>query len=307
MPKEYKDLELARAKREPVAHLWKNKDWVAEEKEDGYRYLYHLGGSCSRPYVVSRRGEEVGRCTPQFAPQVNTGSLGYTVFDGEIVPPEGKEFYSLAGYTRVDPLVALTKRKLAGEIRYKVFDVLFINGTDVRSFKLQDRLSILDGALKQLYSDHPFVVPVNRELHDTYKFLMKLLAEGKEGVVLKNLKSTYGSGWIKAKRVSTFDAIITGFAPGYDLPCGAVFLSVCDGLDLREVGKCAISDTATRIAINKNPNAYIGQIIELKGLKIDPISGAIREPRFVRIRPDLKPTDCTWKKLLADSQIVELE
>ncbi len=307
MTKEYKDLELARAHREPVAHLWNDKNWVAEMKEDGYRYLYHLGGPCTRPYVVSRRGEEVGRCTPQFAPQVSTASLGYTVFDGEVVPPDGKEFHSLAGYTRVDPMVALANRKRMGEIRYKVFDVLYVNGTDVRAFELKDRLAILDGTLKQLYSNHPFVLPVNRELNDTYKFLVKLLSEGKEGVVLKNLKSSYGSGWIKAKRVSTFDTIITGFAPGYDTPCGAVFMSVCDGINLREVGKCAIADEKLRTMMNKDPNSFIGQVIEVKGLKLDPVSGAIREPRFSRMRPDLKPTDCTWAKLQADAQIIALE
>lgn len=306
MPKEYKEFELAKAIRKPVSHLWSNPNWIAETKEDGHRYLLHFGGNCSRTYMTSRGGEEVGLATAQFAPRINTKSLGYTVLDGEIIPPAGSEFHRVASYTRVNPLNANSRRK-DGEIIYKPFDILFINNTDVRGLSLEKRIPLLDVVLSQVYNNHELVQPVKRATNNTYKFLIDLLTSGAEGVILKNLKSTYGSGWIKAKRVSTIDVFITGFLPGYDAKYGSVVMSVSHNSKIREVGKCGIIDPVVRAAINKDPNSFIGRVIEIQALKLDTISGSLREPIFIKLRPDLKPIDASWEKLQRDIMKITFE
>ena len=78
-------------------------------------------------------------------------------------------------------------------------------------------------------------------------------------------------------------------------------MSVVDGIKLRDVGKVGISNNTVRAEINKNPNLFIGSVIEIGGLKYDPISGKIREPIFRRVRPDLKAIDATWEKLQRDA------
>ena len=297
MPKEYKDLSIARAERGPIAHLWANPQWIAEEKLDGWRLLIHFGNPCSRLYAITRGGDEVGANISHLTPRGDFSKLGYTVLDGELIPVEGQEFHSLA---------AVRAGKVE-KVGYKVFDVLFLNGVDVRNLHLAQRKELVNAVLGSVYANHPYVLPVKQAVKDTHKFLVEQLAAGMEGVVLKDSRATYGNGWLKAKKVSTFDAIITGIEAGYNTPHGTVFISVCDGATLRDVGKCGIQKEDIRAEMNKDPNSFMGRVIELKALKIDPTNGLLREPRFVRLRPDLKPLDCTWEKLNRDAMKIELE
>jgi bifunctional non-homologous end joining protein LigD len=297
MVREYKDLSIAKAERAPIAHLWGNTNWIAEEKCDGWRIQLHLGKPCSRLYAVTRGGEEIGQNIAHLAPQVDTSNLQYTVLDGELIPVDGEEFHSLAG----------VRAGKVERVAYKIFDVLYLNGIDVRGLPLEKRKELVSAVLNSIYLKHPYVVPVKQASKDTYKFLVELLAAGMEGVVLKDLRSTYGNGWLKAKKVSTFDTIITGIEPGYHMPHGKVHLAVCDGMTLRDVGKCGIQVEKVRIELNKNPNDFIGKVVEIKALKIDPSNGMLREPRFVRMRPDLSPLECTWEKLNRDALKIELE
>jgi bifunctional non-homologous end joining protein LigD len=304
---EYKDIEPAKAQRDSVSNLWENENWIADEKCDGHRYLMHFGGPCKRLYMLSRRGEEAGVCVPQFAPQVDISALGYTVLDGEVIPPEGNEFHGIASYMRVAPKAAQIQRKRAGEIKYKVFDILFLNGQDLRIFPLVDRLKILDTVMSKVFVNHPFVVPVKRAYTDTYKFFLELIDQGGEGVVLKNLKCGYGSGWIKGKRNSTVDVLVIGYEEGYDVKYGAMHVAVLKDDKVVEVGKCGILDANVRAAVNKDPLSFIGQVAELKCLKFDPVSGKVREPIFQRMRPDLSPLDATFEKLIRDTKKVNIE
>lgn len=299
MAREYKDLDIARAERGPIAHLWDNANWIAEEKCDGWRLQLHFGKPCSRLYAITRGGDEVGTNVTHLVPQNDISHLQYTVLDGEILPLDGEEFHSLASLRSANGKVIHRK--------FKLFDVLYLNGIDVRCLPLEKRKELVNAILNTIFLKHPHVVPVKQAIKDTYKFLVDLLTAGMEGVVLKDLRSTYGNGWLKAKKFSTFDAIITGIEPGYHQPHGKVHLAVCDGLTLRDVGKCGIQVEKVRAELNKNPNDFIGKVVEVKALKIDPSNGMLREPRFVRMRPDLKPLECTWEKLNRDALKIELE
>lgn len=297
MSQEYKDLEIAKAERSPVSHLWNNDNWIADEKCDGWRLQLHFGKPCSRLYAITRGGEDIGQNIPHLAPQVDISNLQYTVLDGELIPLDGQEFHSLAG----------VRAGKMGRVAFKLFDVLFLNGIDVRGLSLSKRIELVDVVIQTIYSNNQFILSIKRAIKDTYKFLVEQLAKGEEGVVLKDLRASYGNGWIKAKKFSTFDAIITGIEPGYHTPHGKVHLSVCDGAVLREVGKCGIQVDEVRAKLNKDPNSFMGAVVEVKALKIDPSNGLLREPRFVRMRPDLKPLDCTWEKLNRDALKIELE
>lgn len=97
MSQEYKDLEIAKADRGQVSHLWNNVNWIAEEKGDGWRLQIHFGKPCSRFYAITRGGEDIGQNISHLAPQLDINNLQYTVLDGELIPLEGQEFHSLAG------------------------------------------------------------------------------------------------------------------------------------------------------------------------------------------------------------------
>jgi len=302
MAREYKEIDFAKAERGPIAHLWNNPHWIAEEKCDGWRIQLHFGNPCSRLYAVTRGGEEVGKNISHLLPHGDISRLQYTVLDGELIPAGGQEFHSLAGI----------RAGKVSNVTYKLFDVLYLNGIDVRGLPLEQRKQLVQAVLGSVYLNHPFVKPINEARINTRQFLDAQLAAEKEGVVLKDLRSTYGNGWLKAKKVSTFDVIIVGIEPGYDLPHGKVHMAVFDmdanqNLIMRGVGKCGINDSAVRAQLNKDPNSFMARAMEIKALKIDHSNGLLREPRFIRMRYDIKPTDCTWDKLNADAKIIDLE
>ncbi len=299
MPLEYKELEFAKAERGPVSHLWNNSDWIAEEKCDGWRLQLHFGKPCSRLYAITRGGEEVGLNVSYLMPNADIRELQYTVLDGEILPTNGEEFHSLASL-RTHNMKQIHRT-------FKLFDVLFLNGIDVRGLPLEKRQQLVTAILNSIYANHPSVKSVKLAKNNTYNFCLEQLAQNMEGVVLKHLSSTYGNGWLKAKRFSTFDAIITGIEPGYHQPHGKVHLAVCDGLLLRDIGKCGIQVEKVRADLNKDPNSFIGKVVEIRALRIDPSNNMLREPRFVRMRPDLSPLQATWDKLNNDAVKIELE
>lgn len=296
--REYKDIDFARAERGPIAHLWDNEHWMVQEKCDGWRIQVHFGNPCSRLYAITRGCEEVGLNLSHLMPQGDISRLQYSVFDGELIPEDGEEFHSLA---------SIRSQRIPKKFTYKLFDVCFLNGIDTRKLPLEQRLQIVSAVHNSVYLCHPFVKPVKDARSDKRKFLNDQLLAGEEGVVLKDLRATYGNGWLKAKKVSTFDAIIVGIEPGYDMPHGKVHIAVADGLNLRDVGKCGIQVAQVRAELNKNPNNFIGKVIELKALKIDPSNGMLREPRFIRMRYDLSVSDATWEKLNRDALKIELE
>jgi len=304
----HQDIEFAKAVKEPFNHLWLNKDWLVEEKLDGWRLQLQFGGGkdrvsgAKRPkdfFAITRNGEDVSDGVKHLYPSAYINNLGLTVLDGELIPHNGKEFHSLASI----------RSGKSGNHKYCVFDVLMINGNDIRRYPLATRLDLLATTLPQLFYNNSFVVPVARTTIAKDDFLKQMLADGGEGVILKNMKSSYGAAnsWIKVKRNSTVDVLITGFVKGYNTPCGAVNISVCDGDKLKDVGKVGIVDSNVRDAINKDPRSFVGKVIEIKCLKYDEVSGKLREPIFIKMRNDLSFKDASWDKLQKDLSYIEFK
>lgn len=61
------------------------------------------------------------------------------------------------------------------------------------------------------------------------------------------------------------------------------------------LGECSGYDEKTREKFTKNQDNMIGQVVEIKGEEVISKTGAIRHPRFLRLRQDKNASDCTWK------------
>lgn len=133
---------------------------------------------------------------------------------------------------------------------YIIFDVLRFGGHDLRGERLAVRREFLCGALPEL-------VRWIRQ-HDSFA----AVGVFGEGVVVKDLRSKYGHGWFKAKRVETDDLFVvsidheTGVA---DVGCGRVS-GVPDSV---RVGDCIEVQFFERFR-----------------------SGKLRSGRFVKLRDD---------------------
>ncbi len=312
MDKNMKHLELepARAKAKKPDELWDDSSWIAEEKLDGWRFLMHFGGGLDRVYMTGRRTSsqtgllsEKGLCAPCLWPYSDAAELGYTVLDGEVMPPVGAGFRDIAGIMNVSPEKAAERIAEIGNPRYFAFDILYHDGQDVREKFFIERRQHLIEAL--LVSQNPLVEQVicHTDKLATYD---RIVDGGGEGVILKDLMSPYGEGWVKVKRYSTLDVVVTGFTQAkmgrtgkFLGQVGAALVSVYSSNGtLLEVGRVSGMTDDVRFHMTQNPGEWIGKVIEVAAQEF--AKDRLRHPRFKRARPEADPRHATFQKMMAD-------
>lgn len=276
----------------------------AEEKLDGARYLAHVDGS-----NVAFTGRRISKKTGQFVDKtgnvphlcniLTSSKLTDTVLDGEIVPPSG-QVNSLTRIMGCTPDNAVSRQEQSGWVRYVVFDVLFHEGHDVRGLPLEERRDILNQIMWEHIGPDPDMdglITRSKTLRVGKDDLFwRIISQGGEGVVLKHIKSVYGSGWIKVKKVLEDSVIVTGYTPGqgkYAGMIGAVTFGQYYEGALITFGKCSGMDDATRQYITDNQDEIMGKVFDI--MYQDRFeSGSFREPRFLRWRPDLSLEQIIW-------------
>jgi bifunctional non-homologous end joining protein LigD len=177
-----------------------DKDWVFETKWDGFRLVAETGNG--NPSLYSRNGNDV---TAHYAPVAEAlGSVKRSaVIDGELVALDAR------GRSRFQ----LLQNALRGtaRLRYYVFDLLFLDGRDLRGKPLverKDRLRAILGRHALIrYSPH-------RQQHGKAEFAKARRAE--EGIIAKRAAGRYYSGkrtreWLKIKTGHQQEAVIVGF------------------------------------------------------------------------------------------------
>lgn len=309
---EYLELHPARAKTKSVDELWGSVEHVQEEKYDGWRFLYHFGGRCRRVYMTGRRESDVtgklsekGSLVPELH-LVNLADIGYSVLDGEVLPPIGAKFEDMASFMNASPDVVKAQIKKLGPPRFVVFDSLFFNGNDIREKSQMERKAtaktLVDFVTNQLVTLAP-TLPMTQEAYE------EVVDRGGEGTIIKNIFSPYGEGWIKAKKYVTLDVVISGFKPGkgkYVGQVGAAIVSVFGSSgELLEIGKVSGMTDETRLMMTLKPGEWIGKVIEVRAQGW--AKERLRHPRFKRSRPDANPRECTWAKIKEEMKIAIAE
>lgn len=155
---------------------------------------------------------------------------------------------------------------LAGELmrdgRFYAFDCLGLQGQDLRTCPLRERLAVLNGLSDVLR-------PV-AGLHGG-DLLRDVLSRNGEGIVAKRFDEPFGATWFKVKRSETFDLIVTE----KDILRGSLRLH--DGVTREDRGWCPCKKEFDHVAV--------GETVEVTGYGMT-ANGKVREPRFTRLRPD---------------------
>jgi bifunctional non-homologous end joining protein LigD len=109
--------------------LFESAEWVYELKHDGFRALAYAGDGRCR--LISRRGNEMKRFADLAACIAKELKVKDAVLDGEIVALDGDgrpAFYDLM------------KRQC--QAVYYAFDIIWLNGRDLRDLSLLERKKI---------------------------------------------------------------------------------------------------------------------------------------------------------------------
>lgn len=162
--------------------------WLHEPKHDGYRAAIFL--SPDRVRLFTRGGHNVSHRYPTLVDAVSRIAARHTaILDGEIA------VHNAHGITRLSQMQAFPGGKLA----YYAFDLLYLDGKDLRARPLLERKRKLKALLKGaddriLYSEH---------FRDGRALLTEMCRRGGEGIVSKRAASTYRAGgcrdWVKIK------------------------------------------------------------------------------------------------------------
>jgi bifunctional non-homologous end joining protein LigD len=200
---------LASLTKSPFSH----PDWIFEPKLDGYRIIARIRDG--KVTLLSRRGNDVTRQYAALVPDLSRQPASELILDGEVIAMDekGKQcFQCLQNYLNS---LRGAGNGAAGQypLIYYVFDILYLDGYDLRGATLRSRKEILHGILKPS-SQVRLIDYFENEGETVYKAAVK---NGLEGVVAKQIDSKYETGkrslnWLKVKAMLSDEFVIGGYS-----------------------------------------------------------------------------------------------
>lgn len=208
-------------------------EWLYEMKYDGYRILAFVEGNSVR--LITRNGNDITKRFFKIASSLIDLAKGRAmVLDGEIVVTDdsGKtDFQALQNYLKAQKPQTLT---------YIIFDLLAIDGEDIRGHSLMDRKE----KLESLMQDAPNNLYYSRYVKGYGKESFAAACEaGMEGIVGKKPDSIYSGNrnddWIKLKCDKRQEFVIGGYSLSDKRTSGvsSLLLGVYDGEELIYAGR----------------------------------------------------------------------
>jgi DNA ligase-1 len=314
---------------------------AVEDKYDGIRAQAHIAGGAVK--FFSRTRDEITESFPEL-PEALAGLPQDAILDGEIVaweePGRARPFSVLQ--QRLGRKKVSDRMLREVPVAYLVFDVLYVGGELLIDRPLRERARILDDllggknlkhrrhggtrgragwqaklAFEEEESSAVRVIraPVFRAAspEELEELFVAAQARGNEGLMIKDLESTYtpgkrGKSWLKMKReLATLDVVVTAVEYGHGKRIGVLSdytFAVWDGDHLVNIGKAYSGLTDVEIA--EMTQWFLAHTIEDQGFRrtVEPKivlevafnnmmrsdrhdSGyALRFPRIVRLRRD---------------------
>jgi bifunctional non-homologous end joining protein LigD len=269
--------------------------WIHEIKFDGYRVQVHIANAEVK--VFTRRGNDWTNRFRKIAADVWHINAGSTILDGEVVVPAAD------GTTDFSVLQNEMKGK-SNKIVLIAFDLLYLNGYDLRKQPLVERKELL----KKLIAGTAIQFSESFEV-DGPEMFKHACGLGLEGVVSKVRDSRYNSGrindWVKrtcaqretlpiagfALKENKFDGIYVGRREGSDLIYAG---KVDNGFD-----KASAAELQARLKPLIRKSQPYAKRIAHRGVWVEPsllaeieyraksAEGKLRHPFFKGIREDL--------------------
>jgi DNA ligase D-like protein (predicted ligase) len=274
-------------------------DWVYERKLDGIRCIAVRDGGPVR--LLSRNDLSLNGRYPELADALASQAATRFAVDGEVVAFEG----SRTSFAR---LAQRGRRRVP--VYLYAFDLLWLDGRDVRPLPLLERKRLLRAALE--WDDPLRQTPYRRERGEA--LFREACAKGWEGLIAKRADSPYVSrarsrDWLKFKCEQGQELVVGGYtAPkGSREELGALLLGHFDSEGrLRYAGRvgtgfdrATLRDLARRLAPLRRPDSPFADEVPARDTTwVEPElvaqvaftewtrDGRLRHPRFLGLRDD---------------------
>lgn len=198
---------------EPIqrTEVFDSEDFVYQVKWDGVRILAGMAGD--QVHLINKKGNERTLQFPELQQLPELVKADRVVLDGEIIVlREGKpSFPAVMRRDRTASPLTIELFTKTLPITYMVFDLLYLNGQDLRDKPLLERIALLT----DLFADHDYLNQVQRFSEGSSLFAAVQNA-GLEGIVAKHKNSAYHPGkkhkdWYKIKCQQSQKCLVGGY------------------------------------------------------------------------------------------------
>ncbi|HLH16737.1 MAG TPA: non-homologous end-joining DNA ligase [Bryobacteraceae bacterium] len=290
-----------------TAEPFSGAGWIFEPKLDGERCLTFVQGGRAR--LLSRNGKPLNGTYPELVEPLGRQPAGDYIADGEIVAFQDgvTSFAQIQQRMQIrDPAAA---RSRGVEVFYYLFDLLYLDGRDLRELPLEYRKALLRRAFD---FRGPLRFTEHRE-RDGEAYYRECCRDRLEGMIAKRLDSTYLSrrsrDWLKVKCWNAQEFVIGGYTEpqGKRTGFGALLLGYYEDGRLRYAGKVGtgfntgiLEDLGGRLAAIETPECpFAGETPAERGVHwaqpklVAQVrftewtkDGKLRHPRFLGERAD---------------------
>src|SRR3954453_4375873 len=248
--------------------------WVYEIKTDGYRAQVHV--RAGEVTIYSRSGHDWTEQFAAIAGAVKKLNVHEAVIDGEA---------TILGKTGLPDFQAL-RRELANpqskRLLYHAFDLLYLNGRDLRSLPLLERKRELKSILRKAPST---IVYVDYLEEDGARVFEEACRMGLEGVVAKRADAPYRSGrqdsWVKLKCVKSDTFPIIAFVEklgAHPRKIASLYVGRWQDERLLYAGKARSGYTET---VARELRERLDPLIR----KVSPLSVPVKKPKATWVEP----------------------
>ena len=304
-------------------------NWTFEVKWDGYRAVAFVDNKSVR--LVSRNQNDLTHRYPELSVLGEHVKAKNAILDGEVVvlDEEGRSSFSLMQQRtgiRAHGRQAAPNHELPTV--YYAFDLLYLDGYDLRRVTLEDRKRVLQQVLSQNAS-----VRYSEDYPEHGNALFQVAKEkGLEGILAKKRNSCYeerrSGEWLKIKITQTVDCVVGGYTDpeGSRQYFGSLVLGLYnDKKQLIHVGQAGTGFDQAKLKeifallkkIESKSNPFTGPVDAKKVHWVKPERVAevkfsewthessegglkLRAPVFLGLREDKNPEDCTFKEQTAE-------
>jgi bifunctional non-homologous end joining protein LigD len=306
----------------PIDKPFDGPEWLFEIKWDGYRAVSFIQDGKVR--LVSRNQNDLTGQFPELHDLPKSVKAETAVLDGEIVvlDEQGRPSFDLMQQrTGIRSKGRRSGAQHDLPVLYYVFDLLYLDGYDLRRVALEQRkqtlAQIVAASDRVRYSEH---FPQGLALFDLAK------QKGLEGILAKKRASPYeerrSQEWLKIKITQTVDCVVGGYTDpeGSRQYFGSLILGLYDKKDrLIHVGQAGTGFNQAMLkeiwqvleTLKTTRNPFHGEVEAANAHWVKPESVAeikftewthetaeggmkLRAPVFLGLREDKDPKECTF-------------
>lgn len=262
--------------------LPKGREWIFEVKWDGVRGLCYIEAGTLAIYT--RNNNRCEKQYPELQVLPHYIDAETAILDGEIVVLDDR---GISHFEMIQPRIhlkdanAVAKMAQKNPVHLYVFDLLYLNGFDLRRVPLIERRKLLQQVVK------PFpLLRVSEYFENSGEDLLEAARQsGLEGLVAKCATSVYESrrspNWLKLKLTFEQEFVIAGYTPGERDYFGSLALGFYEDGKLNYAGNVGTG-------FNGRNLAELWSLLEPLTTSKNPFAKADKIPRgTVWVKPEL--------------------